>query len=1399
MKKNLSLFWPALLKSVLALFIMLSSFQVFATHFRYANITWNRDAVNPLKIHFTVTEAWRRGFAWNTYFAGNPVPPNVGNTINFGGNFPLNFGDASSANIVLTVTSISVAEDWVYGVFVVDHTYSSPGNFLAFFEGAARISGPPATPAGPLQNNGDGSFRVETRVTVGNNNDAPVSTLPPFINLPVGNPAASYIIPATDPDGDAILFTLAPPTSFTQTSTALNTQPVGFSVSPTGTITFSTVGKTIGHFYNAVVRLTDSKGAYNHLDFLIRIVGPSNPPIYDPPTPPDNFTYNVAPGTLVNYTVKAHDPDPADNVTLFVNGKPIGATLTPGLPTSGPVGGPVQTNFSWTPTLSDIGSYVTTYIAQDPQGIQTPTTVKINVACTSTITCRDVTIHLGPSPVIITPTGPATGQLPPQTKGITAFCPAPATPVNTCNCPTGYVAVGYSGDVGSFYGGTVSRFRLNCRAVNPDGTFGAATSVTCDNGTAVGLAPASQIAAPNQALVGFQNYIGCAIDQLNGRSKPLAAILAVTPNAINNAVPPIGNIGGALQPTQLAPDGYVIVGMRTYVDVAPGPANGNSAGYAWNYAKLEDVMKGIATVTSDCGIASVVLSKSSFDCSDLGVNSVIVTATDVAGNNLPCTFTVTVIDDEAPVITCPPNTTVNNDPGVCGATVTQKVLQYNPTGPQASVAPVPVFFAAPGVSASGLSQVGYSPFGNNNVWPVGYISSSPTIVAGEYVTFNASFPAGTDLANLAYDKYSYFANGPTQASIRSSLDGFSADISTIAVNPAAGQTLKFDLSSLPTLAGNVAFRIYFWGAPAAPNDWADLVSTAAGGNGLVVNAFIGATATDNCGSPTITYDVDPSQPFPVGTTVVNATAKDGPGNTSTCTFSVTVIDNENPVITCPFAGNQNRNTNLAVCTWKSPNNALNATATDNCSATVSYTLSGATAGTGPSLNGVIFNKGVTNVVWKAVDPAGNSATCGFTVTVVDNQPPVITCPLAGNTNRNTDPGLCTWKSPNTSLDATATDNCAVTSLTYLLSGATAGTGTTLNGVIFNKGVTTVKWTASDGVPLNASCSFTVTVIDNQDPTIGCPTVASSYTVNNIGCTYKASGSEFDPTFADNCPGATIKNDFNNSNTLNGAAFPKGTTTVIWTVTDAAGRTATCTIVVKVVTSLAATIPDVYAVNPGGQPNTIYIGYGPSSLTLTATPSGGSPGYTYSWSPGGATTQSITVSPVVTTTYTVTVTDSKGCKTTASKTIIVVDVRCGNKNDKVTVCQVPPGNPGNAHTICISPNAVATHLANGSYLGNCTNGNRTVKPEVIVTTTDGMNVYPNPNNGLFDVQLTGVKPSKATIVILNGNGSILEKRAIEINSKKQLLSFDMSRYASGLYYIQLITPDGIKSDKVTIQR
>src|SRR4029077_15276530 len=102
----------------------------------------------------------------------------------------------------------------------------------------------------------------------------------------------------------------------------------------------------------------------------------------------------------------------------------------------------------------------------------------------------------------------------------------------------------------------------------------------------------------------------------------------------------------------------------------------------------------------------------------------------------------------------------------------------------------------------------------------------------------------------------------------------------------------------------------------------------------------------------------------------------------------------------------------------------------------------------------------------------NQSSCSFTVTVTDNQNPVITCP--SNLVLTADAGRCSRS--NVTFAVSATDNCNVTNLV-----SSPPTGST-----FPVGTTTVTNTATDASGNTSSCTFTVTVTDNQNPVTTCP-------------------------------------------------------------------------------------------------------------------------------------------------------------------------------------------------------------------------------------------------------------------------------------------------------------------------
>ena len=60
--------------------------------------------------------------------------------------------------------------------------------------------------------------------------------------------------------------------------------------------------------------------------------------------------------------------------------------------------------------------------------------------------------------------------------------------------------------------------------------------------------------------------------------------------------------------------------------------------------------------SDNCSIQAITISKSSFNCTNLGANNVILTVTDVSGNISTCNSVVTVVDNQAPVFTSCPTT-----------------------------------------------------------------------------------------------------------------------------------------------------------------------------------------------------------------------------------------------------------------------------------------------------------------------------------------------------------------------------------------------------------------------------------------------------------------------------------------------------------------------------------------------------------------------------------------------------------------------------------------------------------------------------------------------------------------------------------------------------------------------
>jgi hypothetical protein len=208
-------------------------------------------------------------------------------------------------------------------------------------------------------------------------------------------------------------------------------------------------------------------------------------------------------------------------------------------------------------------------------------------------------------------------------------------------------------------------------------------------------------------------------------------------------------------------------------------------------------------------------------------------------------------------------------------------------------------------------------------------------------------------------------------------------------------------------------------------------------------------------------------------------------------------------------------------------------------------------------------------------------------------------------------------------------------------------------------------------------------------------------------------------------------------------------------------------------------------------NTIYKGYGPTSITIGVSALGGTAPLSYSWSPGGATTSSITVSPSSATMYTVTVTDANHCTASASVTVKVKDVRCGNKDDKVMVCHNTgsSNNPNNA--LCISPNAVPAHMANhGDCLGDCTSA------YARIMSGSSLTVAPNPNNGVFQVTLPWISEN-AQLIVTDLQGKVVLRRMLTENDGN-IINVQLGNVPYGLYLLDVYSEGAHQRVKLEVR-
>ena len=241
------------------------------------------------------------------------------------------------------------------------------------------------------------------------------------------------------------------------------------------------------------------------------------------------------------------------------------------------------------------------------------------------------------------------------------------------------------------------------------------------------------------------------------------------------------------------------------------------------------------------------------------------------------------------------------------------------------------------------------------------------------------------------------------------------------------------------------------------------------------------TFSDSCGIVSSTSNIASGSFLSEGVTTIIYTATDNCGQSSTASFDITIFCFSSCVLPPVITGPQNY--------WACPTGSIPgpdvsgwATATpgsvDCATPTITYSDS--------ILNsGLCLGADVIERTWTATDPSNSSLFTTYTqiISLEDtNSPYFVYCPanltvIAHNTNCT---AIASWSA------VTATDNCSLPDL-----NAVDQYGTPVaSGSVFNRGLNTVTYTATDLCGNTAECEFNVTVTCAQScntaPSITCP-------------------------------------------------------------------------------------------------------------------------------------------------------------------------------------------------------------------------------------------------------------------------------------------------------------------------
>lgn len=389
----------------------------------------------------------------------------------------------------------------------------------------------------------------------------------------------------------------------------------------------------------------------------------------------------------------------------------------------------------------------------------------------------------------------------------------------------------------------------------------------------------------------------------------------------------------------------------------------------------------------NCGLATITLSQTNFNCNNIGSNTVTLTVTDSSSNTNSCTSTIIVSDTTDPVPFCV-NPTVQLDANgrVGVAAVDLGIGSFDNCSIDTFLVNGhdSVFFSCSNLGANTVNVFMSDLSGND-------ATCTSTVTVEDNVPPVANCVSGP--INLQLDP-----NGVATLTV-AQVDNNSVDNCTV-----ANRTLSRNTFNCGDVGNMVSVTLTVFDQSNNANSCvvnvittdtvrpnmvcrAATINLGPSGTAPVSATLLDGGISDSCGIASLTFTGAPNivTCADIGTLPITLTATDVNGNVGSCVTTLTVADTVAPVISCNTITLNLDNSGNAVV--DSTTTGLY-TATDACGI-VALTLNGS--------NRVVYtcsDTGANNIQLIATDAAGNSDTCIAVVIIRDNTAPLVTC---GNT------------------------------------------------------------------------------------------------------------------------------------------------------------------------------------------------------------------------------------------------------------------------------------------------------------------------------------------------------------------------------------------------------------------